>query len=295
MNYIKQLNAFMTLSAGQLKPNAQALYFRLLHFANRAGWEEWFPVTNAMLMLSTNIGHSRTLTAARDELIGTGYIEYRKGSQGKPSQYSIVELGKTTPAQDEKNDEKKKKKEPEKDKEASEDQGGYGVEIQGNNTPKTTPGDDLWCNNTPFSTPYSTPFSTPYCTPYTPCEASNHAASEKAKLKHKHKHKQDRDISPLSPLTETYSAIDDFQNKIRPVKSLVEAEEIKTLCEEFGEQKFKSAVSIAREKGGRSVNYIATILRNDRYKDTKGSANGAGGREAREERQRKLEEKWSLS
>lgn len=55
-----------------------------------------------------------------------------------------------------------------------------------------------------------------------------------------------------------------FSSSVRPIKDLKEAERIRSLVEEFGMPAFREAVAITRQRGGRSLNYVETVIRNPR-------------------------------
>ena len=79
MNYIKQLQEFYsTLDYRPLSTNAIAIYYILLHIANKLNWPDEFKVTNTILMSKCNRLNLSSLQRARNELITQKYIMYKK-------------------------------------------------------------------------------------------------------------------------------------------------------------------------------------------------------------------------
>lgn len=92
MNYITEINAFEKRMRQQPLPaNAQLLWYKLMAFANRLRWPEWFTIDNDRLaeLLNTSLGTTR---AARDQLIEAGLIEFRRGVKKHPNQYRLISL-----------------------------------------------------------------------------------------------------------------------------------------------------------------------------------------------------------
>ena len=93
MTYIDYLNAFnRRVEHGHLSPTAQLLYFKLLDVFNVCGWPEWVSVDNFRLMGMVQVAKKDTLWRARDALVSGGFIEYRKGKKGTPSQFKLIQL-----------------------------------------------------------------------------------------------------------------------------------------------------------------------------------------------------------
>lgn len=90
MNYIREINAFECRMQRQPLPiTAQLLWYKLMAFANRQHWPEWFSVDNERLIAILNASSIKTLRVARTQLEDAGYIQYRKGVKGKPSHYKL--------------------------------------------------------------------------------------------------------------------------------------------------------------------------------------------------------------
>lgn len=90
MQYISQINAFERwLETNTLGATSQLLWYKLMYKCNRCGWQEWFEVNNQRLMAEMTISKP-TLWRARDELIESGLIEYKKGKKGLSGKYRIV-------------------------------------------------------------------------------------------------------------------------------------------------------------------------------------------------------------
>ena len=95
MNYLAEINAFERRMRRQPLPaTAQLLWYKLMHFANRLYWPEWFVIDNERLaeLLQSS---TPTARAARDTLVREGYVQHRRGTKMHPNQYhmnSLVEM-----------------------------------------------------------------------------------------------------------------------------------------------------------------------------------------------------------
>lgn len=90
-DFIKQFNTFADLSIGNLDVNAFAVYVRLFAANNKAGRVEWFQMTNERLIAETGL-NEKTIIKAKNNLIQKGFIQYRKGKKGTPSNYKLTIL-----------------------------------------------------------------------------------------------------------------------------------------------------------------------------------------------------------
>ena len=243
MNYLRQINGFLYLSYARLKPHAVALYFRLLEVANREGWPEAVEVSDADLQTALCLKNWRSLNTARDDLRRCGFIQYHKGDRANPSAYIIPTLEGET---------------------AETLRRRYCPTTVQTTAQTTVQEGGLYCPTTAQTTVQTTAQTTVQTTVQTPRNPSIHAGQIDPKHKHKDKHKHERD-NPPTPLLENGAkypqALEDYQSSIRPLKNMEEAEEIAALCEDYGEAAFIEAVAKTRASGGRSLAYVATVLR----------------------------------
>ncbi|SFT03711.1 hypothetical protein [Marininema halotolerans] len=92
MNYMKELNAFRNwvmlnrLSTGQI-----ALWHTLMSINNMSGWQESFTAPNQTLQLLTGLSR-QGLDGARNGLIQSGRIRYRKGKSNQAGTYQMISL-----------------------------------------------------------------------------------------------------------------------------------------------------------------------------------------------------------
>ena len=93
MDYIRQLNTFLTMSAGNLPGTPFTVYMRLFQIANMRGWPECFPASDAEICLMTGIRNKKTIAEARRVLEQAGYIKTIRGGKHQATQYQLVELG----------------------------------------------------------------------------------------------------------------------------------------------------------------------------------------------------------
>lgn len=90
MNYILEINAFERRMKRQPLPTtAQLLWYKLMAFANRQHWPEWFSVDNDRLTDLLGSGSDKTVRTARQQLMDAGLLIYEKGVKGKPGRYKL--------------------------------------------------------------------------------------------------------------------------------------------------------------------------------------------------------------
>ncbi|SMB97825.1 Helix-turn-helix domain-containing protein [Thermanaeromonas toyohensis ToBE] len=97
MNYIHQLNTFYDwLQCNRLSSSAQLLYHTLLMVNNRAGWTEWFQITNQALCGLMDVSEN-TLKRARNELKQKGLIEFKPSfKRNERTAYRIIPFDKVS-------------------------------------------------------------------------------------------------------------------------------------------------------------------------------------------------------
>lgn len=69
------------------------LYFSLLDTFNRRGWQRWIGVDTQRLMLLANTTNKATAFRARDVLVKAGFLAYKSGKKGKPTEYCLLKYG----------------------------------------------------------------------------------------------------------------------------------------------------------------------------------------------------------
>ena len=92
MDYIRQLNTFLNMSAGNLPGTPFNVYMRLFQIANMRGWPERFPASDAEICLMTGIRNKKTIAEARRVLEQAGYIKTIRGGKHQATQYHVVNL-----------------------------------------------------------------------------------------------------------------------------------------------------------------------------------------------------------
>lgn len=93
MNYILEINAFERRMKRQPLPTtAQLLWYKLMAFANRQHWPEWFSVDNDRLTTILGAGSDQTVRKARQQLIDAGLLIYEKGVKKRPGRYKLVSI-----------------------------------------------------------------------------------------------------------------------------------------------------------------------------------------------------------
>ena len=86
MQYLNEINAFGdAMEERPLPPDAQLLWYRLMHRANRNFWR--FPLCMVNSEAMELIGKSKpTFLAARKALEDAGLLRVKQGVKGKPSE-----------------------------------------------------------------------------------------------------------------------------------------------------------------------------------------------------------------
>ena len=93
MNYILEINAFERRMRRQPLPTAaQLLWYKLMAFANRQHWPEWFTVDNERLTEILGANSDKTVRTARQQLIDSGLLIYKKGVKGSPGRYKLTSI-----------------------------------------------------------------------------------------------------------------------------------------------------------------------------------------------------------
>jgi hypothetical protein len=93
LNYILEINAFERRMKRQPLPTtAQLLWYKLMAFANRQHWPEWFSVDNDRLTTILGAGSDQTVRKARQQLIDAGLLIYEKGVKKRPGRYKLVSI-----------------------------------------------------------------------------------------------------------------------------------------------------------------------------------------------------------
>lgn len=90
MHYINEINAFGDeMEERPLSSDAQLLWYKLMHRANRNFWA--FPLSLTNQEAVGLLGKSRhTFMAARRELEDAGLLKVCQGVKGKPSEYTLI-------------------------------------------------------------------------------------------------------------------------------------------------------------------------------------------------------------
>lgn len=90
MNYIAEINAFERwLETNHLPNLSQLLWYKLIMLNNRAGWAEWIQVDNQKLMALIQVESKNTFIRARDRLVESGAVFFKKGRKGYPNRYKL--------------------------------------------------------------------------------------------------------------------------------------------------------------------------------------------------------------
>ena len=92
MDYIRQLNTFLNMSAGNLSGAPFCVYMRLFQIANMRGWPERFFASDAEICMMSGIRNKKTIAEARRVLEQAGYIKTIRGGKHRATEYQLVDL-----------------------------------------------------------------------------------------------------------------------------------------------------------------------------------------------------------
>ena len=92
MDFIRQLVCFHRKGAGNLTPNAIAIYHYLFMVDNERGWEDWFEVSDYWMCQAVGIKRRETIVSALNMLKQKGFIDFQRGGAHKPTRYHIIAL-----------------------------------------------------------------------------------------------------------------------------------------------------------------------------------------------------------
>ena len=92
MDYIRQLNTFLNMSAGNLSGAPFCVYMRLFQIANMRGWPERFSASDAEICMMSGIRNKKTIAEARRVLEQAGYIKTVRGGKHRATEYQLVDL-----------------------------------------------------------------------------------------------------------------------------------------------------------------------------------------------------------
>lgn len=98
MNYIAQINAFENwLEYNELSAGPQLLWYKIMHVANKSGWQSELSIANTRLQSLTKCSE-KSLINNRNLLIQNGLLQYKKRGRTKAGIYILTDLttGKTT-------------------------------------------------------------------------------------------------------------------------------------------------------------------------------------------------------
>lgn len=92
MNYIAEIYSFnIFIVKNPIHANGQALWYRLLAYANQFGWKSDFTVTNTRLIEDLGISKS-ALDRARNILVQKGLVQYTQGSGNQCGTYKMISI-----------------------------------------------------------------------------------------------------------------------------------------------------------------------------------------------------------
>lgn len=92
MNYIAQINAFENwLEYNELTAGPQLLWYKIMHVANKSGWQRELSIANTRLQSLTKCSE-KSLINNRNLLIQNGLLQYKKRGRTKAGIYVLTDL-----------------------------------------------------------------------------------------------------------------------------------------------------------------------------------------------------------
>jgi Helix-turn-helix domain len=92
MNYLLEINAFNEwLEHNHLSTGEIALWYALMHYANKSRWSEWNKVSRLQLQDKTGLSENGVVKA-RNKLAKFGLIEVKKNGSNKAASIKIISL-----------------------------------------------------------------------------------------------------------------------------------------------------------------------------------------------------------
>ena len=233
MDYIRQLNTFLNMSAGNLSGAPFCVYMRLFQIANMRGWPERFSASDAEICMMSGIRNKKTIAEARRVLEQAGYIKTLRGGKHRATEYQLVDLVAL----------------------------GIAPVISNENTPIS--GIDV--KNAPITTPITTPITGAITTPITGAITTPITGHY---IKHKQETKTKTETAAAaadacareegdSVLAEVVLT---FENNIHPGIGPIERDKLIDLTDEYGASWVTEAIKEAALSNGRSLRYITRIL-----------------------------------
>ena len=253
MDYIRQLNTFLNMSAGNLSGAPFCVYMRLFQIANMRGWPERFFASDAEICMMSGIRNKKTIAEARRVLEQAGYIKTIRGGKHRATEYQLVDLVDL----------------------------GIAPVIDNENTPIS----GIGVKNNPITTPITGAITTPITGAITTPITGHH-------IKHKQETKTKTETAAAaasdacvredgdSALAEVICM---FENNIHPLSGGIENDMLTDLVDEYGASWVKSAIEEAVLYNVRKMRYIMSVLedwkRNGFKAKRKGMKQGGTGRD----------------
>ena len=237
MDYIRQLNTFLNMSAGNLPGTPFNVYMRLFQIANMRGWPECFPASDAEICLMTGIRNKKTIAEARRILEQAGYIKTIRGGKHQATQYHLVDL--------------------------------VNSPVIGNqNTPITG------AITTPITGAITTPITGAITTPITGHYIKH---KRKTETKTKTDSTAAADACAREEGNSLVEVVQTFENNIHPVTGEIERDRLIDLTDKYGVLWVTSAIEEAALSNGRNLRYITVILERWKREGFKAPRKKGGG------------------
>ena len=245
MDYIRQLNTFLNMSAGNLSGAPFCVYMRLFQIANMRGWPERFFASDAEICMMSGIRNKKTIAEARRVLEQAGYIKIVRGGKHRATEYQLVDLVDL-----------------------------WIAPVIGN---ENTPISGIGVKNNPITTPITGAITTPITGAITTPITGHH-------IKHKQETKTKTETAAAAAdacaREEGNSLVEVvrmFENNIHPVAGKIEQDALVDLTDEYSALWVTEAIKEAALSNGRNLRYITAILERWKREGFKAPRQKGGG------------------
>ena len=256
MNYTGMLKSFhFYVQHHEVPTSAQIIYLHMLQRDNELMWQEWFKFSVRNLMLFTQLGSPNTVRQGIAFLQKAGLIECQKRNRST-TQFKIM------PPENFRTVSNMIQIEPE-----PEEDNCINIVTDEKTVSNTIQMDEQNCINSDTDEQTVSPSVSPSVSVSVSPSVSNMIQFPTSYYIINKDNNNNRDREDLSNLQSSSlkEAVDIFQNTFRPLKNVYEAEQIKSMVEDYGIERFREAVQVTeRNRAKVPLPYLESVLRNNK-------------------------------
>lgn len=256
MNYTGMLKSFhFYVQHHEVPTSAQIIYLHMLQRDNELMWQEWFKFSVRNLMLFTQLGSPNTVRQGIAFLQKAGLIECQKRNRST-TQFKIM------PPENFRTVSNMIQIEPE-----PEEDNCINIVTDNKTVSNTIQIDEQNCINSDTDEQTVSPSVSSSVSVSVSPSVSNMIQFPTSYNIINKDNNNNRDRGDLSNLQSSSlkEAVDIFQNTFRPLKNVYEAEQIKSMVEDYGIERFREAVQVTeRNRAKVPLPYLESVLRNNK-------------------------------